>query len=210
MKSNERWQNEQDALESARLLAQFANLEPEDAERFKIVPKYRDFVPAVWWDGRAFSTRIGTYVPWVLERDRLRASWEAEFPADKTLELVTSSLFLAAHAVASDTTEEMKNTLQRVWPYQSAVLFLHVNAWRAKICEWCGKRFVGEHSQARFCTYGVVVDGHETTCYWAHRKKYKDANWIENSATINEQRRLEYSAAKRRKSRAKRKNLRQR
>jgi len=96
-----------------------------------------------------------------------------EFPADKALALAKSRLFFEAHALASDTTQGMENTPQKVCPYQRAVLFLHVNAWRAKICEWCGRRFVGEHSQARFCTYGVVVDGHETTCYWAHRKKYQ-------------------------------------
>jgi len=208
MKSNARWQNEQQALQAARLLAQFANLEHDGVERFR--QDHPDFVPPVWWIGPASNKSIGTYSPWVLERDRLRTAWAGEFPADKTLELVTSSLFLIAHAQASDTTEETEGTPQKVWPYQRAVLFLHVNAWRAKTCEWCKNRFVGEHPKARFCSYGVVVEGNETPCFWAHRKKYKNEKWIENRETINEQRRLEYSAVKRRKSHAKRKNLHQR
>jgi hypothetical protein len=208
MKNQRTWRKERDALRDVRLLAEFANLEPDGVERFR--RDHPDFVPPVWWIGPALSTSMGTYTPWVLERDRLRTAWATEFPPDKTLELVTTSLFIAAHALASDSTEEMESTLQKVWPYQRAVLFLHVDAWRAKTCDWCKNRFVGEHPKARFCTYGVVVEGNETTCFWAHRKKYKNEKWIMNSETINEQRRQGYLAAKRRKSHAKRKNLRQR
>jgi hypothetical protein len=208
MKNQRTWQKERDALRDVRLLVEFANLEPDGVEGFR--RDHTDFVPPVWWIGPALSTSMGTYTPWVLERDRLRTAWAKEFPAGKTLELVTTSLFLVGHALASDTTAEMESTPQKVWPYQRAVLFLHVNAWRAKTCEWCERRFVAEHPKARFCTYGVVVEGNETPCFWAHRKKYKSKKWIENRETINEQRRQGYLAAKRRKSHAKRKNLRQR
>ena len=211
MKTQRRWEKERDALEAARLLAEFANLEAESVEEFRSASKnHREFLPNIWWTMSASNQSLGTHKTWVAERDRLRAAWDAEFPADKTLELATSLVFLSAHALSSDSTEEMENTPRKVWPYQRAVLYLHVNAWRAKKCEWCGRRFIGEHPKARFCAYGVVVDGNEATCFWAHRKKYKTEKWSKNREAINDQRRREYLAAKRRKSRAKRKNLRQR
>jgi hypothetical protein len=211
MKTQRRWEKERHALGAARLLAEFANLEAESVEGFRGASKHhREFLPDIWWTMSGYNQSLGTHKTWVAERDQLRAAWDAEFPANKTLELTTSPAFLTANALSSDSTGEMESTPQKVWPYQHAVLYLHVNAWRAKKCEWCGRRFIGEHPKARFCANGVAVDGNEATCFWAHRKKYKTEKWNKNSETINDQRRREYLAAKRRKGRAKRKNLRQR
>jgi hypothetical protein len=208
MKTEKSWQKERAALREVKTLAAMANLERADVENF--LHKHPHFVPPVWWTSPAWSEGLGTYVPWMRERDLLRDAWVAEFPADITIKMATANLFHAAHALASDTTEEMENTPEKVWPYQRAVLFLHVNPWRAKTCEWCERRFIGEHPKARFCRFGVVVDGKAITCFWAHRKKYKNENWNEHSSNINKQRRREYRVKKKRSRRANWKNLRQR
>ncbi len=207
MKSEANLQRQEQALKAAGLLAEFANLEEEGAESFR--KSHPDFVPLIWWTGPAWNKGIGTYSPWLRERDLLRKAWSMGFPADTTLELATNKFFLAAHALASDTTEEMESRPQKVWPYQRAVLFLHVNPTRARTCEWCGRRFTSE-TKARFCRLGLVVDGKEINCFWEYRKKYKHENWNEKSGSVNEERRRKYRAEKRRESHASRKNLRQR
>lgn len=193
MKSEASWQKQEQDLKAAGVLAEFANLNPDGAEGF--IKAHPDFVPPVWWTGTAWKDGVGKYTPWIRERDLLRKAWSVGFPADSTLELATNSFFLAAHALASDTTEEMESRPQKVWPYQRAVLFLHVNPTKARTCEWCGKRFVSE-TKARFCRFGLVVDGNETTCFLEHRKKEKSNHWSENRGRVNERRRQEYKKAK--------------
>jgi len=210
MRSEASWQRQEQALKSAKVLAEFTNLDDASAAE-DFIRKHRDFVPPLWWTGRAWKEGVGKYTPWMRERDLLRKAWSAGFPADTTLELATNNLFLAAHALASNTTTEMKTAPQKIWSYQRAVLFLHVNPTRARICEWCGRRFISE-TNARFCRFGGVVDvdGDETTCFWAHRKQYRKDNWSENSDSINKRRKREYRLEKKRSHRAKRKNIRQR
>jgi hypothetical protein len=196
MRSEASLQKEEQALKAAEVLAEFANLDQDGAKGF--IKAHPDFVPPVWWTGRAWKDGVGTSTPWMRERDLLRKAWVAGFPADKTLELATTSLFLIGHALASDTTEEMESTPKKIWPYQRAVLFLHVNPTKARICEWreCGRRFISE-TKAQFCRFGLVVNGNETTCFWEHRKKEKADNWNENRDRVNERRRQEYKKVKR-------------
>jgi hypothetical protein len=111
----------------------------------------------------------------------------------------------------TDITKEVKSRVesdQKIWSYQRAVLFLHVNSWRAKTCEWCGRRFIGEHSQARFCGSGTTFNA----CFWAWRKAYKKKKQVEQRDKINKRQRQKYclEKRKRRSHRANRKNLRQR
>jgi hypothetical protein len=196
MKSEASWQKQEQGLKAAGVLAEFANLDQDGAEGF--IKAHPDFVPPVWWTGTAWKDGLGKYTPWIRERDLLRKAWSAGFPADTTLELATNSLFLAAHALASDTTAEMETTPRKIWPYQRAVLFLHVNPTKARICEWgdCGRRFVSE-TKGQFCRFGLVVDGIKTTCFLEHRKREKATSWSENRNRVNEQRRQEYKRAKR-------------
>jgi hypothetical protein len=206
MRSEASFQKQEQAFKTARTLADFANLEPEGVESFRAA--HPDYVPPEWWSGRAWKDGVGMYRPWMAEQAVLRKAWAAGFSAAVTLRLVTTDLFLIAHALASDTTEEMETTPPKIWPYQRAILFLHVNPTKAKICEWCGKRFISE-TKARFCRFGVIVESENlselTTCFWAHRQKYKNQKWVENSDSINEQRRREYRLEKKRSPRAKRK-----
>jgi hypothetical protein len=197
MRTQASWEEQQRALATARVLADFANLEPDKVESFTTTPKHRGFVPPVWWTSRVWKEGVGIYASWMQERHLLRKAWAAGFPADMTLKLATTHRFLIAHFLATGTQEEMEAVPQKIWPYQRAVLFLHGNPWRAKICLFCGKRFVAEHSKTRFCSYGEPGDDNWTpNCFWAHRKKYQEENWSENSGRINEQRRREYRKAK--------------
>jgi hypothetical protein len=207
MKSDKSWQREEAAVREAEALAELANLEPADVETF--VKNHPNFVPSIWWNSPAWSKHLGIHVPWERERDRLRDAWATEFPANKTLELTANGLFMAAHTLEFETTDEAENAPRKIWPYQRAVLFLHVDSWRAKTCEWCNRRFIGTHSQARFCLYGAPGDP-ESTCFAAHRKPSKAENWNENSDRLNAERRQKYRAEKEKESHAKRQSLRQR
>ena len=137
-------------LDAADALAAFADLEPDGVENFRRL--YPAFVPQTWWIGPSWKDGVGVYHPWMRERDLLRKAWAAGFPADLTLELATTSLFLIAHALTSDTTEEMEKTPQKVWDYQRALLFLSVDQWRAKNCEECGNPFVADHASRKYCS----------------------------------------------------------
>jgi hypothetical protein len=196
MRTKASWDEQQQALDAARALADYANLEPEGVESFRTA--HPDFVPAWWfWSPQGKGQ-------WMRERDLVREAW-GKFAADLILRLVTSHWFTFGTFNRVQVSSQEKE-----WPYQQAIMFLHINPWRAKTCEWCGKRFIAEHSRARFCSFGVVVDGNPTTCFWAHRKPSQKESWIEHSVRINERRRQEYRLEKKRRRRAKRKNLRQR
>jgi len=193
-------------LDAARALADYANLEPEGVEGFKAA--HPDFVPAWWW----MSIQGTGKGPWMRERDLVREAWE-KFPADLILRLVTSHWFTFGTFNRREVSSQEKE-----WPYQQAVMFLHVNAWQSKTCRFCGRRFIAEHPKTKFCNFDVSVDknfnlvpdGIRMSCFWAYRNRSKHLWWSKHSEDINDQRRREYPAAKRRKSHAKRKNLRQR
>ena len=76
-------------MKAAKVLADFARLEPEGVEGFR--QRYPDFVPAVWW----------VKLNWLKERDLLNKAWRVGFPADLTLKLTTASLFGIAHILTS-------------------------------------------------------------------------------------------------------------
>lgn len=137
-------------LDAADALATFANLEPDGVENFRRL--YPAFVPQTWWIGPSWKDGVGVYVPWIRERDLLRKAWAAGFPAELTLELATTSLFLISHVMTSDTTEQMEQTPQKVWDYQRALLFLSAEQWRARMCEECGKPFVADHAGRTYCS----------------------------------------------------------
>lgn len=86
-------------LRDAQTLAMFSNLTEKEVEYFR--QNYPDFVPAVWWAGPAWKKSVETPSPWMQERDFLRTTWVAGFPADNTLKLATTNLFGIAHLLAS-------------------------------------------------------------------------------------------------------------
>lgn len=136
-------------LDAADALAEFANLESADARAFR--HRHLDFLPQTFWTGPAAKAGIGIYVPWIRERDLVRQTWARTFPADLSLELVTSQLFLMANVLES-TDESTPALTSKVWPYQKAVLFLQANSWRVKKCEECGRCFVADHAKRKYCS----------------------------------------------------------
>jgi hypothetical protein len=211
MRTQASWEELQRALNAARVLADFANLESEeDAQRFR--KDHGDFVPRTWWDYQP-TTPDGAPSPkkqWQIAQKFLRDAWLFEFDI---------SLFDYVHLLTSVfDPDDLESTLfeKRYHPpfatglelgdespYHLAVKWLAGQGWRAKTC-FCGKRFVAEHSQTKFC------GGNKNACFWAHRKSKQHSWWIKHSKGINNQRRRNYQLEKKRSHRANRKNLPQR
>ena len=195
------------AMTASRVLAEYANLEPEGVEGFSAA--HPDFVPA-WWFMAIGGRGKG---PWMRERDLIREAW-GKFQADLILRLVTSHWFTFGTFNRREVSSQEKE-----WPYQQAVMFLHINPWRAKTCLFCGRRFIAEHPKAKFCGFDVTVDenfniaprGIQKSCFWAYRRRSKHLWWMKHSEGINKRRKRDYQTEKQnRRSHAKRKNLRQR
>jgi hypothetical protein len=159
-------------LMNAEMLAAFADLELDRVGGFR--EDNPDFLPSSWWAGPAWNEGFGTYTPWLRERDLLRQCWAKGFPADKTLELVSSNLFLIARTLTFDSAEEINNAPQKIWPYQRAVLFLHINTWRAKVCHVCKRRFIAGSKIGKYCgnhcSASVVRESHRKSF---HKNKDK-------------------------------------
>lgn len=224
MRTEASWEEQQRALKAAKVLADFANLEPDGAEDFR--EAHPDFVPQAWWDYRP-TTPFGLPSPtmqWQINQKFLRDAWLFEFNMElgPFVHLLTSvfdpskpepPLFERPHRPAFVAGLDIGYETEDELPYYLAVKWLGGQGWRAKTCLFCGKRFIAEHPKSKFCSFGVTVDEKfnvsmggtindiETTCFWAHRKKEKAKNWSENSDRINKRRKQEY----RRSRRAKRK-----
>src|ERR1700752_3879212 len=108
----------------------------------------------------------------------------------------------------TDITAKVKRKVEsspQIWPYQRAVLFLHIHPKQARICVLCKKTFVSESPNAQWCRYSIEAeDGWDTTCYGIHRKEYKDENWSDNKNSTNERRRREYAAKAKAKTKTRR------
>lgn len=227
MRTKASWEEQQRVMAAARVLADFANLEPDGVERFKTA--HPDFVPQAWWDYQPTAPN-GTPLPkkqWQINQKFLRDAWLCEFDIQlfDYVHLLTSvfdpnnlefTSFGKHHRPAFATGLDLGDES----PYHLAVKWLGGQGWRAKTCLFCKKRFVAEHSKTKFCSFGVTVDGKDfnivadgikMSCFWAYRNGKKHLWWIEHREHINERRKREYRLGKRnRRSHAKRKNLRQR
>lgn len=197
MRTQTSWNEQEDNLKAARVLAQFANQEPDD-DGIRFIQKHRGFFPRTVWFKHLLAGR----------RTRLLEAWDSRFPMNKVLALIKDFEVFS---------EEVENSIlqpPKPTPFHRAIFFLHINPWRAKKCQFCGRRFIAAHSQNRFCSFGGMTapDGTETNCSWAYRKKYKAKKWIEHSESTNARRRREYRVKqnRRRRGNAKRKNIRQR
>ena len=153
--------DEKEVLVAAGKLAEFSNLEPNQAQAFR--QKNPEFVPEVWWTSDAMVSQEPPPKVWEAWQNYLQNAWTLEFPLDETLELLT---------FYSNTTPPEDNPFApaKAFPYQRAILFLSTQTWRAKFCE-CGKRFVKDKPQRRFCSI---------LCASKHRKEYKRAMWAQH------------------------------
>lgn len=167
-------------LREAQTLAQFANLEPSRVDEFRnaVDP---GFVPAAWWTG----VTIPPSAIWQMEQRRLREAWRLKFPPEHCIEMIVSAyrfseldraVQAASGAVLKMSNEDAKEFLSatvlpppQVWPFQRAVMFLHVQPWRAEVCGICGKCFVKEKQGSRFCSPECSAESHRRSKrgWWA-------------------------------------------
>lgn len=214
MRSQASWEEQQQAIEAAKVLAEFANLEPGDETQFQA--NHPEFVPQAWWEYPPTDPR-GNPLPkkqWQIAQKFVRDAWLFEFqlPLFDYVHLLTA-VFNPENIEWSKLSERHRPAfatgldLEDEYPYHLAAKWLSGNGWRAKTCWWCKRRFIAEHSRARFCRFGTTVDGNETTCFWAHRKPDQRKNWEANKKRVNKKRRREYRANEQKERHAKRKSL---
>ncbi len=199
-------------MDAARVLAEFANLEPDGVENFRAA--HSDFVPQAWWDYRPTAPN-GAPSPqkqWQMTQGLVRDAWLFEFQLEwpRYVHLLTSvfdpnepepPLFERHHRPPFVAGLDLAFQNSQESPYHLAVTWLGGQGWRAKMCLMCGKRFVAEHSKTKFCSYGAPANDDWTeTCFWLHRQTYKKEHWSENSDRINKRRRRKYRLEKNRKS----------
>src|SRR6266853_2032808 len=79
MRNQASWEEQQRALAAARVLADFANLEPDDVESFKAA--HPDFVPPTWWDYRpnALNGTPSPKMQWEIVQLNVRDAWHYQF-----------------------------------------------------------------------------------------------------------------------------------
>ena len=202
------WETEQRSIADAKVLAEFANLQPRGVRQFRAVNS--GFFPEAWWEYRptAYDGSPSPKEQWQIAQKFLRDAWLFEFetPLFDYIHLFTS-VFDPDDSAAVPLRKKYRPPfatgidLGDDYPYHRAIRWLTgQGGWRAKTCLFCEKRFIAEHPNGRFCSVGVTVDGIKTICSWAYRKGYKNAWWAAHNDRVNEKRRKEYEQQKRRES----------
>ena len=203
------WTEHQEELDRARVLADFANLESDDLDGFRAA--HPDFFPQGWWEYEPTYAGGTLRKQWQITQKFLREAWQSQFEIELYDYLkILQSIFNPDHVIrAVDrrwTGPPNRPAFADMWDilwerhqtkphYYLAIKFLSGNGWRAKTCLYCGRRFIAESANGRFCNFGDVtdIDGLETKCFLAHRKKYQRDDWEENKNEVNARRREEYA-----------------
>jgi hypothetical protein len=148
-------------LNAADALAEFANLEPASVNEFR--QRWTDFVPAECWTKRE-ALDLGPIFVWKILQSKVRDAWGKQFPSESTIDLIStvareSDFIKQLENVTKMTNEEFhqKNrdhswAKPEAYPFQSAVMLLTMEPWRAKVCEECGNRFVADHAKRKYCS----------------------------------------------------------
>ena len=138
------------ALDLAERLAAFANLTPDDAPAFR--KRYTHFAPDAWWDNQLLNAANEIVFVWTEQQKKVRAAWQTGFSPDACIELIAAGAKHAdweddikAHQVAggagledaegAEFFHKHEQRKRRISIYQRAVMFLHIQAWRASRCE---------------------------------------------------------------------------
>jgi hypothetical protein len=133
-------------LNNADALAGFANLESDQIEPYR--QKHPDFFPETFWPENRTGFSIAALnagvagFDWQTYQTLLRQAWAKKFPSDLTIRLLESSGMGPSLEVG----------MGHVYPYQNAVMLLHDQSWRAKICEDCHNRYVADHAKRKYCS----------------------------------------------------------
>jgi len=198
------WALQQQLIAHAKILAEFANLEPKGIRKFRA--DYSGFFPEQWWDYRP-TAYDGTPSPkqqWQITQKYLRDAWMFQFDIGTPLFDYIHLLISVFNPDDVFLTKSYRPPFPKGieigddYPYHRAVKWLTgQGGWRAKTCSFCDRRFIAEHPNGRFCSFGVSIDGNNTSCSWAYRKGYKNAWWAVHSHSVNEERRKQYKSRKR-------------
>jgi hypothetical protein len=196
-----------DGFRDAQALADFANLNREDATQIADFRRdRRDFAPDEWWDYKfereddsvsdaPKKTDSRSMVPdWHDTQSGVHVTWDCEFKF--------ATVFVLTHLLRSVfvASEEMVRTGKwhnmsdaelcdrvggwDVFAFHRGVLFLNEYKWRAKICRRCKKYFVAKHPKRDFCEY---PDANGVTC----RRRSDRQRKLENYHTREKKRRQE-------------------
>jgi hypothetical protein len=173
------------ALQLANTLAEFANLKPADVAVFR--KAYPNFAGHDWWDGmERRGDETESKPSWLGLQETVRKAWENHFSPDTCIALIVhgSNLSIIGETVrhlnedlvameGPEAWQRMKSFARaQVFDYQRAVMFLHVQPWRASRClnGACGKLFAKDAKGRLFCSQ---------TCYNANRSEDKRRWWNE-------------------------------
>jgi hypothetical protein len=182
-------------LEQAAALAAFANLEPEDVAKFR--HDRPNFVPHDFWSGSSMTGVSGVIQrTWQEDQKMVLAAWRNGFGPDEGVALIvrgsnynfmsegiqkTSELLLRMDA--SEATEYLKDPTHfihpKVFDLQRAVMFLHVQSWRAAYCVRCGKHFVRAAKGSKFCS---------EKCFDANRSRSQLDYWRKRGTKLRAER----------------------
>ena len=157
------------ALDLAERLATFANLTPDDAAAFR--KRHPHFAPDSWWDNRILNAANEIVFVWTEQQKKVRTAWQTGFSPDDCITLISAGAKTAdreddikAHQAAGEMGLEdaegaeffhkHEQRKRRIFDYQRAVMFLHIQAWRVSRCEReeCRKHFVKVAKGQRFCS----------------------------------------------------------
>jgi hypothetical protein len=161
------------ALDLAERLATFANLTPDDAAAFR--KRYPHFAPDAWWDNRVWNAANGVVFVWTEEQKRVRVAWQTGFSPDDCIALIAAGaktadweadikahqaageaglLVEGAEAEGAEFFHKHEQRQRRIFDYQRAVMFLHIQQWRASRCEReeCRKYCVKDAKGRRYCS----------------------------------------------------------
>ena len=173
-------------FEDAEFLAKFANLELARLDSFR--QEYPDFFPATFWAAHGPNISINRVAdpnpdlelrPLTVARlvqGLLQDMWQNKFPFESSVALI---------GLGNGTLENEFNL--QTYPYQRAVMFLHSESWRAKICEECGGLYVADHPLRRYCS---VASEDGLKCSQKAIQKSRNKWWDE----VGKQRRAEKAA----------------
>lgn len=168
-------ENLSEALNLAEELARFANLRAEDVAPFR--EAHPNFAGHDWWDSTA--------PPWTEYQRMVQQAWENGFAPDNCIALIVHGSNLS---VIGERRRYFDGALQAldgkaaadfiranvgipVFDYQRALMFLHVQPWRASRClnRACGKFFVKTSKGQRFCSVACsdAIRGEAKRKWWA-------------------------------------------
>lgn len=154
-------------LADAEMLARFANLKPEEVEEFRhsVAP---NFVPDIWWteDARRIDdSQIEGVKIWRAMQDLIHEAWTSGFEVNLTLSVLLNYTILAVEAASLIPGAPTSTFL--AMPYQTAVMFLFNQSWRARTCNHCHKPFVAHEPADQFCSKACKIE---------FRRRYKAAH----------------------------------